>query len=113
MSDPVSDGPAHADGTRHWRSRLVGRSHLQLDDGPGDRLSKVGASAGGHPLVACLAATDDVHTPEQAHARCMAALPRHPTAITARHYVIYRTAPPHPADLTAWPAPLATGTGRA
>jgi hypothetical protein len=33
----------------------------------------------------------------------------HPTAITPRHYVICRAAPSDPA---AWPAPLATGTGR-
>jgi hypothetical protein len=42
----------------------------------------------------------------------MAALAHHRTAITPRHYVICRTAPPDPADPTAWPAPLATGTGR-
>jgi hypothetical protein len=42
----------------------------------------------------------------------MAALARHPTAITPRHYVICRTAPPDPADPAAWPAPLTTGTGR-
>jgi hypothetical protein len=42
----------------------------------------------------------------------MAALARHPTAITPRYYVISRTAPPDPADPAAWPAPLATGTGR-
>ncbi len=50
---------------------------------------------------------------EQAHARCMAALAHHPTAITPRYYVICRTAPSDRADLTAWPAPVATGTGRA
>jgi hypothetical protein len=71
------------------------------------------ASAGGRPLVACLTATDAVRTPEQAHARCMAALAHHPTAITPRHYVICRTAPPDPADPGAWPAPLTAGTGRA
>jgi hypothetical protein len=38
--------------------------------------------------------------------------PHHPTAITPRHYVICRTAPSDPADPAAWPAPLATGTGR-
>ena len=68
--------------------------------------------AGGRPLVACLTATDTVRTPEQAHARCMAVVAHHPTAITPRHYVICRTAPSDPADLTAWPAPVAIGTGR-
>jgi hypothetical protein len=71
------------------------------------------ASVGSRQLVAHLAATDIVRTPEQAHARCMAVLARHPTAITPRHYVICRTAPANPSDPTAWPAPLATGTGRA
>jgi len=76
-------------------------------------VAHVFAAAGGHPLVAHLTATDDVHTPAQAHARCMAALAHHPTAITPRHYVIHHTAPANPADPTAWPTPLATGTGRA
>jgi len=74
------------------------------------------ASAAGRPLVAYLTATDAVRTPEQAHTRCMAALIRHPTAITPRHYLICRTAPSASADLAdpaAWPAPLAAGTGRA
>jgi hypothetical protein len=84
-----------------------------VDDAVAPALAHVFASAGGHPLTACLTATDTVHTPEQAHARCMAALAHHPTAITPRHYVICRTAPSDPADLNAWPAPLAVGTGRA
>ena len=84
-----------------------------VDDAVAPAVARVFASAGGRPLVACLAATDAVRTPEQAHARCMAALAHHPTAITPRHYVICRTAPPDPADPAAWPAPLATGTGRA
>ncbi len=83
------------------------------DDAVAPAVAHVFASAGGRPLVACLAATDAVRTPQQAHARCMAALAHHPTAITPRYYVICRTAPPDPADLTAWPAPVATGTGRA
>jgi hypothetical protein len=86
-----------------------------VDEAVAPAAVRVFASAGGHPLVACLAATDAVATPEQAHARCMAALARHPTAITPRHYVICRTAPSDPADPAdhvAWPPPLATGTGR-
>ncbi len=83
-----------------------------VDDAVAPAVARVFASAGGRPLVACLAATDAVRTPEQAHARCMAALARHPTAITPRHYIICRTAPPNPADPTAWPPPLASGTGR-
>ena len=86
--------------------------HL-VDDAVAPAVAHVFASAGSRPLVACLTATDAIRTPEQAHARCMTALPHHPTAITPRHYVICRTAPPDPADPTAWPAPLATGTGRA
>ncbi len=83
------------------------------DDAVAPAVAHVFASAGGRPLVACLAATDAVRTPQQAHARCMAALAHHPTAITPRYYVICRTAPPDPAELIAWPAPVAAGTGRA
>ena len=83
-----------------------------VDDAVAPAAARVFASAGGRPLVACLTATDTIRTPQQAHARCMTALARHPTAITPRHYVICRTAPPDPADPTAWPAPLAAGTGR-
>jgi hypothetical protein len=84
-----------------------------VDDAAAPAVAHVFASAGGRPLVAHLAATDAVRTPEQAHARCMAVLAHHPTAIAPRHYVIYRTAPSDPADPTAWPVPLAAGTGRA
>jgi hypothetical protein len=83
-----------------------------IDDAVAPAVAHVFASAGGRPLVAHLTATDAIRTPDQAHARCMAALARHPTAITPRYYVISRTAPPDPADPAAWPAPLATGTGR-
>ena len=83
-----------------------------LDEAVAPAVARVFASVDGRPLVAHLAATDAVRTPEQAHARCMAALARHPTAITPRHYVICPTAPPDPADPAAWPPPLAAGTGR-
>jgi hypothetical protein len=83
-----------------------------LDEAVAPAVAHVFASADGRPLVAHLAATDTVHTPEQAHARCMTTLARHPTAITPRHYVICPTAPPDPADPAAWPPPLAAGTGR-
>jgi hypothetical protein len=75
-------------------------------------VTRVFASAGERPLVAYLNATDTIRTPEQAHAACMAALAHHPTAITPRHYVICPTAPSDPSDPAAWPAPLASGTGR-
>jgi hypothetical protein len=83
-----------------------------VDDAVAPAVARVFASAGDRPLVACLTATDTIRTPQQAHARCMTALARHPTAITPRHYVICRTAPPDPANPAAWPPPLATGTGR-
>ena len=83
-----------------------------LDDAVAPAVARVFASAGGRPLTAHLTATDAIRTPQQAHARCMTALARHPTAITPRHYVICRTAPSDPADPAAWPSPLATGTGR-
>jgi hypothetical protein len=91
---------------------VAGVQHL-VEDAVAPAVARVFASAGGRPLVARLAATSAVRTPEQAHARCMAALARHPAAITPRHYVICRTAPSDPSDPAAWPAPLAAGTGRA
>jgi hypothetical protein len=93
----------------------VGVADVQrlVDDAVAPAAARVFASAGGRPLVGFLAATDAVRTPEQAHARCMAALADHPTAITPRHYVICRGAPPDPSDPAAWPPPLAAGTGRA
>jgi hypothetical protein len=84
-----------------------------LDEALAPAVAHVFASADGRPLVAHLAATDAVRTPQQAHARCMAALADHPTAITPRHYVICPTAPPDPADPAAWPPPMAAGAGRA
>jgi hypothetical protein len=86
--------------------------HL-VQDAVAPAVARVFASAGGRPLVARLAAAGAVRTPEQAHARCMAALAHHRTAITPRYYLICRTAPPDPADPAAWPAPVAAGTGRA
>jgi hypothetical protein len=83
-----------------------------VDDAVAPAAAHVFASADGRPLVACLAATDAVRTPEQAHARCMAVLACHPTAITPRHYVICPTAPADPADPAGWPPPLTSGTGR-
>ena len=70
-----------------------------LDEAVDPAVARVFASLDSRPLVAYLAATDVIHTPEQAHDRCMTALPRHPTAITPR--------PPDPADPAAWPTPLA------
>jgi hypothetical protein len=84
-----------------------------VEDAVAPAVTRVFASAGGRPLVAYLAATDAVQTPEQAHASCLAALADHPTAITPRHYIICRTAPADPADPAAWPAAVAAGTGRA
>jgi len=81
-----------------------------VDEAVAPAAARVFASAGGRPLVAYLAAAGAVRTPEQAHARCMAALEHHPTAITPRHYVICRTGP---SDPTAWPVPVAAGAGRA
>jgi hypothetical protein len=91
----------------------VGDVQRLVEDAVAPAVTRVFATAGGRPLVACLTATATVQTPQQAHDRCMTALARHPTAITPRHYVICRSAPADPADLTAWPAALAAGTGRA
>ncbi|WP_367128739.1 hypothetical protein [Saccharothrix sp. HUAS TT1] len=84
-----------------------------LDEALAPSVARVFASVDGQPLVAYLTATDDVRTPEQAHARCMAVLPDHLNALAPRHYVVCATAPADPADPAAWPQPLASGSGRA
>jgi hypothetical protein len=60
------------------------------------------APAGDQPLTAFLTATDAVHTPQQAHARCMTALAHHRTAITPHHYVFCDQTPGNPAHLESW-----------
>jgi hypothetical protein len=84
-----------------------------VDEAVAPAAARVFASAGGRPLVARLAATGAVRTPEQAHARCLAVLARHLAAITPRYYLISGTVPADPSDPAAWPPPLAAGTGRA
>jgi hypothetical protein len=77
-----------------------------VDEAVTPAVARVFASANGRPLVAHLAATDAIRTPQKANASCMAALAHHPTAITPLHYVICRTAPPNPADPTGKPGCL-------
>jgi hypothetical protein len=83
-----------------------------LDEALAPAITRVFAWVDGRPLVAHVAATDAVQTPEQAHDRCMTALAYHLTAIAPRHYVICPSAPPDPGNPAAWPPPLAAGTGR-
>jgi hypothetical protein len=108
--EPVAVTPDRVLADSCWVS--VADVQRLVEEAVAPAVARVFTSAGGRPLVAHLAATDAVHTPEQAHARCLAALDRHPTAITPRHYVICRAAPPDPADPAAWPPPLAAGAGR-
>ena len=108
--EPIAGTPDRVLADSCWVS--VADVQRLLDEAVAPAAARVFASAGGLPLVAHLAATSAVRTPQQAHARCMAALARHPTAITPRHYVICPAAPPDPADPAAWPPPLAAGTGR-
>jgi len=104
-------GTSHRILVDHCWVEVADVQHL-VQDAAGPAAARVFASAGGRPLVAYLAASEAVHTPGQAHARCMAVLACHPAAITPRYYVICRTAPADPADPAAWPAPVAAGTGR-
>ncbi|HEX4833238.1 MAG TPA: hypothetical protein VH478_19335 [Trebonia sp.] len=83
-----------------------------LDEAVAPATGRVFAAAADRPLVAYLAATGGIRTPQQAHARCLAALAGHPTAITPRYYVICPAAPADPAGPAAWPPPLAAGPGR-
>jgi hypothetical protein len=109
--EPLAGSPARILVDNCWVD-IADVQHL-VDDAVAPAVTHVFASAAGRPLAAHLTATDAVRTPEQAHARCMAALAHHPTAITPRHYVICPTAPSDPSDPATWPAPLAAGTGRA
>ncbi len=108
--EPIAGTPDRVLADHCWVS--VADVQRLVEDAVAPAVARVFASAGGRPLVAYLAATSAVATPQQAHARCMAALARHPTAITPRHYVICPAAPPDPADPAAWPPPLAAGPGR-
>ncbi|MER5261869.1 condensation domain-containing protein [Actinosynnema sp. NPDC002837] len=83
-----------------------------LDEALAPSTARVFGSVDGRDLVAYLTATDAVRTPEQAHARCLAALPGRLNAIAPRHYVLCPTAPSDASDPAAWPPPLTTGTGR-
>ena len=85
-----------------------------VDDAVAPAVAHVFASAGGRPLVACLTATDAVRTPEQAHARCMAALAapphgHHPALLTSSAAPRRPTRPTPPPGPHPWPpAPAAT-----
>jgi hypothetical protein len=83
-----------------------------LDEAFGPDAARVFAQADGRRLVAYLAETGSVRDPVQAHARCMAALAGHPTALAPRHYVVCAATPADPADWSAWPV-LRAGDGRA
>jgi hypothetical protein len=66
----------------------------------------------GRQLVAYVAANVSLRIPEQAHARCLAALPGRHTAMAPRYYVLCEAAPADPADLAGWHAVVAEGSGR-
>lgn len=76
--------------------------------------ARIFAEVDDRPLVAYVAATDAVTTPEQAHARCMSRLPAHPAAMTPRHYVLCHGTPTTPHDLSSWQRQpvLSEGPGR-
>ncbi|QQQ74112.1 hypothetical protein IOD16_23140 [Saccharothrix sp. 6-C] len=75
-----------------------------LDDALAPSTSRVLPAEHGIPLVAHLTATPGIRTPEEAHLRCLAALPRHPAALAPRHYVLHGPALTDP--------PLTSGAGR-
>jgi hypothetical protein len=85
-----------------------------LDDALAPACTRIYGEVDGRPLVAYLAATDSVRTPEQAHARCMSRLPDYPVAMAPRWYVVCDQAPAEPHDLPAWQRQhvIAHGPGR-
>lgn len=90
-----------------------------LDDALGAGTARAFAVTGPDTeLVAYLAAPDGARVPpmrpEEAHARCLAALDGRLTAMTPQRYVVCDRAPRDPTDLASWrelPV-LAEGTGR-
>ncbi|MBP2328542.1 hypothetical protein JOF56_008927 [Kibdelosporangium banguiense] len=108
--DPISRGPDWTLVDSCWVD-LVEAQRL-LDEALAPAAARLFPSVGGRPLVAYLVATESVSTPEQAHARCMAALPNHPDALTPRHYVLCAATPLDPANLNTWHSVLSAGTGR-
>jgi hypothetical protein len=108
--EPISRGPGWLLVDSCWVD--VAAVQRLLDGALAPAVARIFPSVDGQPLVAYLAAGESASTPEQAHARCMAALPRHPAAIAPRQYAVCRTAPPDPANLVAWQEILSSGTGR-
>lgn len=80
-----------------------------LDDALAPSKARIFAAVDNPSLVAYLARTESVRTPEQAHSRCMVALPSYPTAVAPQHYVICETVPDNPA---AWTEVYCEGSGR-
>ncbi|MFL6141277.1 MAG: condensation domain-containing protein [Labedaea sp.] len=108
--DPILRGPEWTLVDYCWVD--LAAAQRVLDEALAPAVARIFASVHGRPLVAYLTATGSVRTPEQAHARCMAALSDHPTALTPRHYVVCASAPPDPANPAAWGTIIADGTGR-
>ncbi|MET0236434.1 MAG: condensation domain-containing protein [Kibdelosporangium sp.] len=109
--DPISRGPNWTLVDSCWVD--LDEAQRLLDEALTPATARLFRSVGGQPLVAYVVATESVGTPEQAHARCVAALPNHPNALTPRHYVLCGATPLDPANLTAWHSVLSAGTGRA
>lgn len=84
-----------------------------LDDALAPAVCRVFAAVDGAPLVAYVAGGPD--TPQEAHRRCLAALPGRHAAMAPRRYVLCGRSPDDPSLLEAWRAEpvLSDGTGRA
>jgi hypothetical protein len=83
-----------------------------LDEALAPARVQIFAELDGRQLVAYVAASESLRTPEQAHARCMAALPGRHTAMAPRHYVLCGIAPDDPTDLAGWQSVVGEGPGR-
>jgi hypothetical protein len=107
--EPIARGPGWLLADSCW----VELAEVQrvLDKALGPEVARVFAEADGRQLVAYLAESGSVRTPEQAHARCMDALAGHPTALAPRHYVVCAATPADPADRSQWTV-LRSGDGR-
>lgn len=86
-----------------------------LDDALAPGVARLYVPRDGDPkLVAYLAASDRISTPQQAHAACLDGLGGRYTAMTPRWYIVCERAPSDPSDIAAWRRQpvLAEGDGR-
>lgn len=82
--DPIDYGPGWLRTADGWVE--LAEVRRLVDEALPDTGARVFAEVDGRALVVRLTRTTTIRTPEQAHDRCMAALPAHATAVAPKHY---------------------------